>query len=112
MTEGDNRSWADKYRHAGEEWADLESAAQLLEDCKSAVMAQKQSVLGDIPVNRAEQTVKASPDWMKYIEECVKARHQANLAKIKLEALKMEFSEWNNSQANERAEFKMTMGGG
>ena len=110
--EGDNRSWADKYRHAGETWADLENAAQLLEDCKGVVMAQRQTAYGDIPVNRAEQAVKASPDWEEYVRSCVEARHQANLAKIRLEAIKMEFTEWNSQQANERAEFKMTMGGG
>ena len=106
--DGDNRSWADRWRHAGETWADLESAAQLLEDCKSVVMAQKQSKLGDIPVNRAEQMVKASDDWEDYVKSCVRARHEANLAKIRLEALKMEFAEWNNSEANNRAEMKMT----
>src|ERR1035437_5171903 len=106
--EGDNRSWADKYRAAGETWADLESAAQLLEDCKSVVMAQRQSSLGEIPVNRAEQMVKASPDWEEYVRSCVEARHQANLARINLEAIKMSFTEWNSQQANERAEFKMT----
>jgi hypothetical protein len=104
----DNMSWAEKWRHAGEEWADLESAAQLLEDCKSVVMAQRQSALGDIPVNRAEQSVKASPDWEEYVRSCVEARHQANLAKIRLEALKMEFTEWNNSESNARAEMRMT----
>ncbi len=110
--EDDNLSWAEKYRKCGEDWADKESAAALLEDCKSTVMAQRQTMLGDIPVNRAEQQVKASPDWEEYIRSCVEARHQANLAKIRLEALRIEFSTWNNNQANERAEFKMTMGGG
>ena len=105
--EGDNRSWADKYRHAGETWADLESAAQLLEDCKSTVMAQRQTTYGDIPVNRAEQMVKASPDWEEYVRSCVEARHQANLAKIRLEAIKMSFAEFNNTEANNRIEMKM-----
>ena len=105
--EGDNRSWADRYRHAGEEWADKESAAQLLEDCKSTVMAQRQTAFGDIPVNRAEQMVKASPDWEEYIRSAVEARHQANLAKIRLEAIKMSFAEFNNTEANNRIEMKM-----
>src|ERR1700690_666146 len=108
MTEGDNRSWADRYRAQGETWADLESAAQLLEDCKSTVMAQRQTALGDIPVNRAEQMVKASPDWEEYVKSCVEARHQANLARINLEAVKMAFNEWNNVEANNRAEMKMS----
>lgn len=106
MTE-DNRPWADQYREAAEEWADKESAAQLLEDMKSAVMAQKQAMLGDVPVNRAEQTVKASRDWEHYVQSCVDARKEANLAKVKVEFLRMKFQEWSNNEANKRAEMRL-----
>ena len=51
-------SWADKYRYAGEDWADKESAAALLEDLKSSVLSQRAAALGDMAVNRAEQIVK------------------------------------------------------
>jgi hypothetical protein len=108
----DNMSWSDKYRVVAEDWCDKESAAQLLEDMKSAVMAQRQTELGDIPVNRAEQSVKASKFWEEYVHSCVKARKEANLAKVKVEEVRIGFSEWNARDANERAEFKMTMGGG
>lgn len=101
-------SWADKYRRFGEDWADKEGAAQLLEDCKSSVMAQRQVALGgDMPVNRAEQTVKASPEWVEYITNTVNARKAANLAKVQLEALKMQYNEWNNAEANARTEKRM-----
>jgi hypothetical protein len=112
MMDGDNRSWADKYRNLGEIWVDLEAAAQLLEDMKSVVMAQRQAGMGDMAVNKAEQAVKASPFWETYVNNIVEARKAANLAKVQLEALKMDFTVWNSEQANERAEFKMTMGGG
>ena len=80
----DNATWAEKYRLAGEEWAELDAAANLLEDTKSSIMAQRQLGHGDIPVNRAEQAVKASPDWVEHIEIIVEARKKANLAKINL----------------------------
>src|SRR3972149_9923528 len=93
MTE-DTRPWVDQYRNAAEDAADKESAAQLLEDMKSAVMAKKQAMLGgDIPVNRAEQTVKASRDWERYVQSCVDARKEANLAKVKVEFIRMRFAE-------------------
>lgn len=104
---GDSASWAERFRMAGEDWAEKEAAAQLLEDTKSAVMAQRQIGLGDMPVNRAEQTVKASKDWQEHIAKIVDARKAANLAKIELEAIRMEFMEYNNKEANARAEMKM-----
>src|SRR5271169_2268882 len=107
MHEFDNDvPWSEQYRIAGEEWADLESAATLLEDCKSAVMAQWQTELGDVPVNRAEQTVKASPRWREYITDTVEARRKANVAKVKLESIKMRAMEVHAKDANTRAELK------
>jgi putative sterol carrier protein len=105
--EGNNESWADRYREAGEDWADKEAAAQLLEDSKSAVMAQWQTELGDLPVNRAEQTVKASNRWRDYITDTVNARKAANLAKIRLEAIRMKAMEYHGKEANQRTEMRI-----
>lgn len=102
-----NQPWSEQYRIAGEEWADKESAAQLLEDSKSAVMAQWQTELGDMPVNRAEQTVKSSARWQSYIQDSVDARKAANIAKVRLEAIKMRAMEYQAKAANERTEMRI-----
>ena len=105
----DNLSWADRYRIQGEVWADAEAAAQLLEDCKSSVMAERQVQFGaDLPVNRAEQLVKSSPEWREYLTNCVDARKKANLAKINLEAVRIGFLCWQANDANERTERRLT----
>lgn len=102
MTE-DNRPLSQIYLEDAEDWVDKEAAAQLLEDTKSAVMAQRQLALGDIPVNRAEQIVKASPEHYADIERIVEARRVANLAKVRLEYRRMQHMEWVNHEANHRA---------
>lgn len=99
--------FSERYRVAGEKWVELEAKAQFLEDSKSAIMAQKQAELGDIPVNKAEQTVKASPDWLEHIQAIVDARKAANLAKIRLDVAKMEFYESQSREASARAEMRM-----
>jgi len=71
-------------------------------------MAQKQAACGDIPVNRAEQMVKASPDWMAHVEKIAQARKEANRAKMQLEIIRMRFNEQNSREANARLELKMT----
>lgn len=101
-----NPDWAEEYRLAGRDWADKEAAATILEDTKSAVMAKMQLEHGDIPVNRAEQKVKSSLEWEEHIKTIVEARRVANIARVDLEALRMEFSVWNNREANARAELK------
>lgn len=102
-----NKPWSDIYREAGEDWADKEAAAQLLEDSKTAVLAQWCAEQGDIPVNRAEQNVKASARWQKYIEDMVEARKAANKAKVRLESIKMRAMEWQAKEANARTEARL-----
>lgn len=103
MTE-ENRPLSEVYLEAAEDWCDKDAAAQLLEDTKSSIMSQKQVALGaDLAVNRAEQVVKASPDWHEYLEKIVEARRVANLAKVKLEYIRMRHMEWVNNESNNRA---------
>lgn len=103
----ENRPWSEIFKEAADDWVDKEAAAQLLEDTKSSIMAQKQAALGDIAVNRAEQIVKASDDWMVHINKIIEARRVANAAKVNLEYIRMKFTEWNNAEANHRAEARL-----
>lgn len=108
--DGDNRPWSEQYRIAGERWSDLEAAAQLLEDCKSAVLAQKVAEQGDIAINRAEANVKSSRFWKDHVEKIVEARRLANRAKIELEFIKMRYYETSGQDANRRAELRILGG--
>lgn len=98
-----NRPWSEALKEAWDDWVDKEDAAHMLEETKTLVMAQKQAMLGDIPVNRAEQTVKASQEWYLHVETIVKARRAANKAWGEVEYVKMKHNEWNNEEANHRA---------
>lgn len=98
---------SEQWHLAAHRWADLESAASILEDTKSAVLAQMTSRLGDMPVNRAEQTVKSSDEWRDHVAKIGRARLAANKAKIEMEYLKMRFAEWNSAEANHRAQARI-----
>lgn len=102
------QAWSDIYEAAGNDWADKEAAAQLLEDCKSATLAQWCAEQGDVPVNRAEQAVKSSRRWRDYVEQTVEARKQANKAKVRLDSIKMRAMEQHAKEANYRAESRLT----
>ena len=102
------RPISEQYRVVAKAWADAEAAAHVLEETKSAVFSQKCVALGDMPVNRAEQTVKASQEWFEHLEKIVAARREANLKKVQLEYLRMRFSEWQATDANHRSERRMS----
>jgi hypothetical protein len=102
MNERPNIPLSEQIYRAGTAWAERNAAAQLLEESKTAYLSQSKSKLGDIPDNKAERIVKASDDWSEYIERMVDARREANLARVKYDALKARMSEWIASDANHR----------
>lgn len=103
----DNRPLSEQYRLAALDYVDAEAAADLLENLKSAFLSQEMQRHGNIAVNKAEQSVKASPQWEDYIEKMVNARKAANLKKVEVEFLKMKFYESQSHDANKRAEMRL-----
>lgn len=98
---------SEQYARVGHEWARLDSAASLLEELKSAKLSEWMMALGDIPVNRAEATVKGGHKWRDYIKDMIAARTAANHAKIDLEYLKMRHREWVGEDANNRIQARL-----
>jgi hypothetical protein len=107
MSDMSNAPISEQFRVAAKQWVELDAAASLLEETKSAVLSQKMAALGDIPVSHAERTVKSSAEWSDHVGKVVDARKNANLAKVKLEWLRMRFSEQQSFEATQRAEMKL-----
>lgn len=104
----DNRPLSEQLEIIGLEWADANAAASLLEETKSAVLAQKIALLGDdIPMNRAENAIKASQVWHDHLAAIVDARKRANILKIKYEAIKARLQEWQSHEANHRLQARL-----
>jgi ribosomal protein S8 len=103
----DNLPWSEQYRIVAKQFVDADAAASILEELKSATLAQLMTELGDMPVSRAEMQVKADIEWSGYIEQMVEARRKANKLKVQLEYIRMRFSEQNSHEATKRAEMKL-----
>lgn len=88
-------------------WVEQDAAANLLEESKSAFLAQLMAKQGDVPVSRAEMAVKSSDEWEQYVEKMVVARKEASLLKVQLEFIRMQFSEWQSAEASRRAEMRL-----
>ncbi len=107
MSPREHTSWSEQYRLVAKEYVALKAAADLLEECKSATLAKRMAALGDMPVSRAEMTVKASDEWADYIAKMVAAREQAEMKRVQLKYLEMKFAEWNSHNATVRAEMRL-----
>jgi hypothetical protein len=102
-----NLPWSEQYRIVAKQWVDADAAASILEELKSATLAQLMLAQGDMPVSRAEMKVKASEEWDKYIKSMVAERGAANKLKVQLEYLRMKFQEWSSENATKRAEMRL-----
>ena len=98
---------SEQFRLIAKKWVDADSAANLLEETKSATLAQMMTAYGDIPVSRAEMQVKASAEWLNFVKAMVAARDKASLLKVQLEYIRMQFNEWQSHEATKRAEMKL-----
>ena len=92
-------NWSEKYRLDAKEWVELDAAASLLENLRSANLSQLMLGNHSESVSRAEMMARASPQWTEYNEKMVEARRKANLAKVKMEWDKMKFSERQSVEA-------------
>lgn len=102
-----NAPFSEQFRIKGLEWADLDAAARLLEESKTAYLAQRKAALGDMTDAKAEKIVRSSQDWTDYIDKMVSAKKRANRARIELEFVKMRYWEHSGSDANKRAEMRL-----
>ena len=98
---------SEQFRIVAKAYVDADSAASLLEETKSAVLARMMLSLGDMPVSRAEMQTKASPEWVEFVTNMVKAREKAAFLKVKMEYIRMKFSEWQSIEASKRAEMRI-----
>ena len=105
-----NLPLSEQYRILAKEWVDADAAASLLEETKSAVLAQMMTAHGDIPVSRAEMLTKASRGWGSFVESMVDARKRAALLKAQLEYIRMRFTENQSEEASKRAEMRLLKG--
>lgn len=102
------RPLSEQFRIVAKRWVDCDAAANMLEETKSAVLAQMMVALGDMPVSRAEMQVKASLEWSDHIKAMVDARKDANLAKVQLDYIRMKHMEWTSANANMRTEARLS----
>lgn len=102
------RLTSEEFRLVAKEWVEADAAARLLEETKTAVLSRMMADQGDMPVSRAELNVKASTEWASFIEEMVGARTRSNLLKVKLEWVRMKFSEKQSAEATARHEMSLS----
>ena len=102
-----DRPIVEQFRIVARKWVDADAAASLLEETKTACLAQRQIALGEMPVSRSEMLVKASDNWHEHLGKIVAARAAANMLKVHMEFLRMQERQLDRNEWHQRMEHKM-----
>ena len=97
---------AERMRLAGEEWSDLDAAANMLEETRNSVLAEliNQSKGGSIAAKESEAL--ADPAYKLHITNMVNARKEANRARVKYDTARAWVELVRTSEATKRAELR------
>lgn len=91
----------------GEDWADKNAAADILEETKSALLSELKTFSMEKSDAAKETEAKANPKYKAHLESMVEARRVANRAKVNYEAAKTWTDLLRTKEANLRAEMKL-----
>ena len=91
----------------GEEWADQNAAADILEETKTALLSELKTYSMEKSDAAKETEAKANPKFREHLEAMVEARRIANRAKVNYEAAKTWTDLLRTKEANLRAEMKL-----
>lgn len=96
----------------GEDWADKNSSADLLEESRKSVRAQiaMHYMTEAKTAAKAEMMAEADDGYVEHVKAMVEARRKANLAKVNYEAAKTWIELSRTKEATRRTELQ-TLGG-
>lgn len=91
----------------GEEWAEMDAAANLLEETKKSILAELFLKADGSSVTAKENVALADPAYRLHIASMVTARKEANKAKVRWETGKMWAELRRSQESTKRAEMGM-----
>jgi hypothetical protein len=92
---------------SGDDWADKEAAASLLEETKKTVLA-KLKLESDERSDAARETVAlCHPDYQAHVEAMVEARRQATRARVRYDGAKTLAELRRSEESTRRAEMSI-----
>lgn len=101
---------SEQFRLVAKTWVDADAAARLLEETKSSVFSKTVLKMQTTASSnaQAEHMARASDDYQDHLTAMVKARDLANLRKVQMEYVRMQFTEWQMAAAASRDERRMS----
>ena len=101
-----NRAY-DALIRAGDDWADKNAAADLLEETKKSVLAKLKNEADAKSEAARESLALCHQDYRAHLESMVEARKQANRARVRYDAAKVLAEMRRSEESTRRAEMTL-----
>ena len=98
---------AEEMRKRGDLWADLEAAAQAMEDTKHSILAECMADWPEDSNAAAETKARRDPRYKKHVLDMVEARRKANRAKVAYDVIRSYEGLSRTTEATKRAEMNL-----
>lgn len=92
---------------AGEDWADLDAAASLLEETRKSVLAKLMNEASHSSMAGKEMQALADGEYKKHVEGMVNARRAANKARVRYDSAKVLAELRRSEESTRRAEMTL-----
>lgn len=92
---------------SGEEWADKDAAANLLEETKKSVLAKLKTEASEKSDAGREMVALAHRDYQAHLEIMVAARRDANKARVRYDSARVLAEMRRSEESTRRAEMTM-----
>lgn len=98
---------AEELTKRGNDWADKNAAADLLEENKKTLLAELTLQWPQDSMVKAEARAKADCRYRQHIELMVEARRQANKARVSYDSIRAFEGMWRTKESTLRAEMSL-----
>lgn len=92
---------------AGEDWAEKEAAASLLEETRKSVLAKLMNEAPQTSMAGKEMLALADDTYKGFVKGMVEARHAANKAKVRYDSAKVLAELRRSQESTRRAEMNL-----
>ena len=107
MSEFDPDRIRERLQEVGEEWADRDAAANLLEETKGSLLAELMNTASGDSESERKRIAQADPAYKLHITNMVAARKEANRAKVRYDTGKMWVELRRTQESTRRAEINL-----
>ena len=91
----------------GEEWADKQAAAELLEETRKTVLAELMNKEQGLSMSARESNALADPVYKLHVTNMVTARKEANRARVRYDSMKVLAEMRRTQESTRRAEINL-----